>query len=76
MNNIDDFAKTIKYVNIPEFYIFNKSTKTWVKRKNNNKDKAIGRLCIVSPKRVKYKTQKDIYEIYSAIKFIIRFATV
>ena len=48
LNKNDEFARKIHYVNIPEYYIF--QGKKWIRRKNNKKNKAIGRLITVSPK--------------------------
>ena len=44
------FAGNIKYVRIPEYYIFNKINKSWIQRKNIRKNESIGRLNVVSPK--------------------------
>ena len=48
LNQKDDFAKKIKYVNIPQYYNF--KNKCWIKRQKIRKYKAIGRLNVVSPK--------------------------
>ena len=48
LNKKDDFAKKIKYVNLPQYYNF--KNKCWIPRENKQRYKAIGRLNIVSPK--------------------------
>lgn len=50
LNNVDEFAKSIKYVNIPKYYSFNYQTKTWNRRERDLKNFSIGRLNVVSPK--------------------------
>ena len=50
LNEIDDFAKNINYINIPQYYVFNNQSNAWVRRKRNNKFNTIGRMSIVSPK--------------------------
>ena len=50
LNRKDDYAKNIKYVNIPKYYNF--ENKCWIKRKRNLEHYTIGRLNIVSPKDI------------------------
>lgn len=50
LNKTDPFAKQIKYINIPQYYIFKTGTKTWERRIQNQTYKTIGRLYNVSPK--------------------------
>jgi len=56
----DDFAKTLKYHEVPEYYTWNKSSKKWVRRKRGEmvqgqhaamKAPAIGRIFGVSPRQ-------------------------
>ena len=48
LNKKYDFAKKIKYANIPQYYTF--ENKKWKKRLKIRKNIAIGRLNVVSPK--------------------------
>ncbi|XP_031778423.1 uncharacterized protein LOC116416077 [Nasonia vitripennis] len=50
LNKIDDFAKTLKYVELTEYYRFNKKSKSWIKRSRSSQYNTIARLNIVSPK--------------------------
>ena len=50
LNKIDDFAKNINYINIPQYYVFNNHSNAWVRRKRNQQFDTIGRMSIVSPK--------------------------
>ena len=81
LNQKDDFAKNIKYVNIPEYYIFNNQTKSWNKRKYMKRNIAIGRLNVVSPKdqerfflklklnKVKGKISFDDIKTFNGVKY-------
>ena len=50
MNEIDDFAKNINHINIPQYYVSNNQRNAWVKRKRNQQFNTIGKMSIVSPK--------------------------
>lgn len=50
LNKNDEYAKKIKYVNIPNHYVFNYKTKSWVKRQRKQKYCTIGRIYAISPK--------------------------
>ena len=50
LNKIDEFARKIKYVNIPKYYVYNLKTKLWIKRQRCLTHDAIGRMNTVSPK--------------------------
>ena len=58
LNKEDQFARNIKYVNIPLYYLWNNDLHKWIRRKN--KMKVISRLYNVSPRDI---------EISSKIKF-------
>lgn len=47
LNSKDEFARTLKYHQIPKYYIYDK---IWVRRKRNRNCSAFGRLTTVSPK--------------------------
>ena len=50
LNKFDEFARKIKYVNIPKYYVYNWEIKLWVKRQRCLNHDAIGRMNTVSPK--------------------------
>ncbi|XP_021968097.1 uncharacterized protein LOC110863154 [Folsomia candida] len=47
LNQTDESAKNLKYYQVPEHYVFNKSQTIWTKRKQNH-SKTIGRMYAVS----------------------------
>ena len=50
LNMEDPFARNIKYVNIPLYYLWNASLKKWIRRKNEQK--VVSRLYNVSPRDI------------------------
>ena len=52
----DEYAQTLLYENVPEFYTWNTGTKTWNRRKKQNIDErtvdAVGRIYSISPVNV------------------------
>ncbi|KAK9139056.1 hypothetical protein Scep_008737 [Stephania cephalantha] len=46
LNKVDEFARSLLYRQIPEYYVWNRQSKTWKRRKQGN---VIGRIVSVSP---------------------------
>ena len=49
LNKINDIAKNINYINIPQYNVFNNQIKALSKRQRNLKFNTIGRMSLVNP---------------------------
>ena len=50
LNKMDVFARIINYMNISQYYVFNKRNKPWIRRQRNQQFNSIGKISIVSPR--------------------------